>query len=119
MGYYLTSNQRYIDTLDINLDPEEGQLTTDGYSANTYEMGEKRVVCLTLDATAVSSADTLDVTIQTSRDGTTWYSAGAFTQVTSIGSESKIFVVDRYLRAHFDVTGSDVAIDCTLRGEAV
>ena len=46
-------------------------------------------------------ADTLDVKIQDSPDGTTWYDNVAFTQATAATSEKKALVAPfgRYLRA--------------------
>ena len=45
-------------------------------------------------------ADTLDVTIQDSPDGTTWYTAVAFTQATAATTERKTVAnLGRYLRA--------------------
>lgn len=118
MGYQI-QNGRYADTEEISLNPLEGAaVTTDGYS-DVLELGDRGVARLTLDATSVSSGDTLDVTVQTSRDGVTYYTAGTFTQVTAQGAESKLFMLDRFVRAHYNVTGSGVSIACTLTGEAV
>lgn len=116
MGYDMKSGE-YAATQDISLNPLEGQLTVDGYSQE-FEVGDSGVVRLLLDVTAVSGADTLDVDLETSHDGITWYVAGSFTQATAPASERKCFAVDRFVRAHFNVTGSGVAIDCTLTGEA-
>lgn len=117
MGYTTESGQ-YVSTKDLNLDPTEGTLTEDGTSA-TVEVGGHRSVSLTLDVTAVSDSDSLDVTIETTDDDTNWYSVGTFTQATAATTERKTFTVGRKVRASYDVTGSDVSIDCTLRGEAV
>lgn len=116
MGYEMQDGT-YAATSPISLNPLEGQLTVDGYS-QVLEMGDDSVVRLFLDVTAVSTSDTLDVNLETSHDGTTWYVAGSFTQATAPASERKCFAVDRFIRAHFNVTGSDVAIDCTLTGES-
>jgi len=120
MGYTMR-NGKYADTLEINLAPIEGVLTQDGNSA-VVEVGSKRVLNLHLLIDSVSTDDTLDVTIQTSFDGVTWYSAGTFTQATDAGGDPldqrKDFVVNRFVRADFNVGGSSVSIPCTLRGEA-
>jgi hypothetical protein len=115
---YEMQNGRAADTQDIDLSPLEGAaVTVDGYSA-VLELGDRRVARLVLDVTSVSSGDTVDVTVQTSRDGVTYYTAGTFTQVTAAGTERKLFMLDRYVRAYFDVGGSGVSIACTLTGEA-
>jgi len=119
MGYK-KANGIFADVEAINLNPLEGAaVTKDGYSA-VLELGDRGEARLTLAATSVSSADTLDVTIQTSPDGSddSWYTAGTFSQVTEAGSERKVFLLDRFVRAHFDVGGSAVSIACTLLGEA-
>jgi hypothetical protein len=116
MGYF-KANGQYANTEAVVLSPAAA-LTEDGNSAS-LELGDRAVARLTLAATAVSAGDTLDVTVQTSRDGTTWYTSGTFTQVTTTGSETKCFLLDRFVRAAYNVTGSDVSITCTLTGEAV
>jgi hypothetical protein len=117
MGIHMADG-RYANVQEARLDPHEGTLTTDGYS-QVLELGDRGTLRLTLDVTSVSDSDVVDVTIQTSRDGVTWYSAGTFTQVTQVGAEHKAFAIDRFVRAHFNVTGSGVSIACTLRGESV
>lgn len=117
MGY-TKANGQFADVEPIVLNPLEGAaVTVDGYSA-VLELGDRALARLTLAATSVSSGDTVDVTIQTSPDGVNWYTSGTFAQVTAPGSESKLFLLDRFVRAHFDVGGSGVSIACTLAGEA-
>jgi len=122
MGYFQSSG-KWVSTKDIRLDPLVSPLTIDGKSA-VVEMGSKRALYLNLVIASVSTDDTLDVTVETSNDGTNWYSAGAFTQATSAGgaplNQRKMFVVDRFVRADFNVGGAAaISIPCTLRGEAV
>lgn len=117
MGYAMRNGQ-WADTIDLKLNPLEGAaVTTDGYSA-IVEVGDRAIARLVLDATVVSSGDTVDVTVQTSRDGVTFYTSGTFTQVTAVSAESKVFLLDRFVRAHFNVTGAAISIACTLTGEA-
>ena len=111
MGYF-TESGRYADTEELVLNPS-GPLSADENTA-AVELGDRATVRLTLDVTAVDSA--LDVDIETSEDGSTWRVAGSFTQATEVTSERKIFTVDRFVRAAYDVTGNAT---CTLRGEAV
>ena len=116
MGYS-KQNGKWADTRDVNLSPAAA-LAVDTIS-DVHEIGDRASVRLTLDVTAVSSADTLDVTIETSRDGVTWYAAGTFTQVTAISTQRKLFLIDRFIRANYDVGGSAILIAFTLQGEAV
>src|SRR5690349_6963260 len=119
MGYTMR-NGRYANTADVTLNPLEGAaLTVDGKS-QVVELGDRGVLRLRLLCTSVSAADTLDVTVETSRDGVTWYSAGTFTQVTDAAQQDqrKVFAVDRFVRADFNVGGTGVSIACTLTGEA-
>lgn len=103
-GYQMT-NGRWADTIALDLSPA-APIAVDGYSA-AVEVGDYAVARLALTATSVSPSDVLDVTLQTSHDGTTWYTAGTFTQVTANGTERKCFAVDRFVRAHYNVTGSE------------
>jgi hypothetical protein len=120
MGYSMRNGQ-WADTEELKLNPLEGTLTTDGYSA-IVEVGDRAVARLRLLTTAVSSSDVVDVTIQTSRDGITFFTSGTFTQVaTTIDAtwdQRKTFLLDRFVRAHFNVTGAAVSIALTLTGEA-
>lgn len=119
MGYTM-ANGEFADVIDIDLAPLEGStVTTDGNSA-VVELGDRGVIALTLVVGAVSASDSLDVTVQTSRDGVNnWYSAGTFTQATTAATERKTFAVDRFVRANYNVTGSGVSITgVSLTGEA-
>jgi hypothetical protein len=40
---------------------------------------------------ASGTTPTLDVVLQTTADGTNYYTAGSFTQLTTTGTESKVF----------------------------
>lgn len=114
-----TSNGRFIKSVELDLSPAAA-ITEDVKSAKTYELGDKAVARLFLDVTAVSSGETLDVTLETSADGVTWYSAGTFTQATGTTSERKAFAIDRFIRADFNLTSNGApSVTCTLRGEAV
>jgi hypothetical protein len=112
---------KYVGLEEFNLNPVEGTLTVDGKS-NVVELSGPCVVSLSLVHTAVSASDTNDVTVETSPDGTTWHSAGAFTQATETENaawvQAKEFLVDRYVRLDFNVGGTGVSIDCTCSGKA-
>lgn len=106
MGYQMT-NGRWANTIALDLSPTAA-VAVDG-TTPAVELGDHAVARLVLAVTSVSSGESLDVTIETSSDGTTWYTAGAFTQVTATGTERKVFPIDRYVRAKYDVTGSESA----------
>lgn len=120
MGYQMR-NGRWADTQELILTPLESPITIDGYSA-VVEVGDKRVASLRLLTTSASTDDTVVVTVETSRDGVTWYTAHAFTTVAATidatWDQLKSFPIDRFVRAHYNVTGSGVSIACTLLGEA-
>lgn len=112
------SNGQHNGCIDIDLSPTAA-LTTDGYSL-TYELGGPLTVSLKQTVTAVSDSDTLDTTIQASDTGAFGgeeRTVATFTQATAATSQTLSFVGDKYIRAYFNVGGSDVSISCTLRGE--
>lgn len=89
--------------------------------SGVLELGDRAVARLTLSCTALTAGDSFDVTIQTSRNGYDgWYTAGTFTTVSATGSESKVFLLDRFVRAMFDGTdaGGGISYTCTVTGEA-
>jgi hypothetical protein len=81
-------------------------------------IGDLGTLRLLLDVT-VDNGTTLDVTIETSYDGSTaWRSLGAFAQVSGVGSERKSFPgCDRYARAVSTIVGT--AWTYSVTGEAV
>jgi len=123
MGHTLGSGPfsgRYSGCEDISLSPAAA-LTVDAVS-DVIELGGPKPVRLTLDVTAVSASDTLDVTIQGSEtnDFSTsgeYRTLATYTQNTAASKQSLSFVGARFIRANFDVTGTDVSIACTLTGE--
>jgi hypothetical protein len=120
---YKTSKGIFVNAVDLNLNPLVSPITADGYSAVIELPGDQTVARLRLLTTVMSASDVVDVTIQTSTDGVTYYTAGTFTQVaTTIDAtwdQRKIFPVDRYVRALFDATGAALSISLTLTGEAL
>lgn len=66
-----------------------------------------------LHVTAVSASDTLDVDIEHSTNGTDWVTLASFAQASAIGAERIAIAgtINRYLRAVWDVTGTDVSIN--------
>lgn len=109
MGYHIATGAeagRYADVeaLAFYIPAEQ---SADGAS-NVLELGDRRVLRLVLDATAVDGeAPTLDVTVECSADGATWYTAGAFTHLAAPGSERIVCPADRFARIAWDVGGED------------
>ncbi len=103
----------------LNLSPGAA-VTADSYSA-AFELGDRAVARLTLDVTALTGGDALDVVVECSHDGTTWYTSGSFTQATGVTAETKCFLLDRHVRAYYNVTdaGGGVSATFTLTGETV
>lgn len=66
-----------------------------------------------LHVLSVSASDSVDVTIEDSTNGTDWDLLGTFANVTAAGVERIEIAgtVNRYLRAVWDVTGTDVSIN--------
>lgn len=78
--------------------------TTDSASFITDDVG---TVVAELAVSAVSGSPTLDVTLQTSKDGTTWVTVGSFAQKTGVATERKIFTgLDTYCRWHRVLAGT-------------
>lgn len=90
-------------------------------TTDEFYVGDCGVLRCTLTCTAVSgTSPTLDTVVQTSADGSTWYSAGSFTQVTGAGAERKTFAVDRWVRFSHTIGGSSTpTVTAKLDGEAV
>lgn len=103
---------------DLDLSPSAA-LTADTTS-QVVELGGPKPCRLTLNVTAVSTDDILDVTIQGSdtNDFTNDVrTLATFTQVTAATKQSLSFLGARFIRANFNVTGTGVSISCSLTGE--
>lgn len=118
MGYE-KANGEWADTEDVELASSAARTATgDGSSV---EVGDRGVVRLLLDVTAASgTSPTLDVTVETSFDGTTWRQAGTFTQQTAVGTERKSFSgLDRFVRVTWTIGGTTPSFTFEVSGEAV
>lgn len=115
MGY-LTSKQEYVDSLTYTWTQAAQSADANGAS---LELGRNRSCRATLDVTSVSASDTLDVKMQGSDDGTTWFDIVSFTQATGATTERKTFVGARFVRPVFDVGGASISISSTVALEAV
>ena len=118
MGYQ-TNGGKYVDTIELRIGPAAALTAAATTNGAAVELGRNRAVTLTLATSAVSASDTLDVTIQSSQDGTNWYTSGTFVQHTAPASETKTFICGRFMRPVFVVAGSAISISATLIGEAV
>lgn len=91
-------------------------------NGTAVELDDMNTLRLDLATTARSgTTPTLDVTIQTSADGSTnWSSIGTFTQVTNTGTQHKVFTgLDRYVRASWTIGGTTPSFTFAITGEAV
>jgi len=115
---YTTTDGQFVDSREVVLHPSAARTATANGSV-VEETAHRRIAALVLDITAASGTNpTLDVTVQTSRDGSTWYSAGAFTQATATSTQRKTFALDRYVRAQWTIGGTDTpTFTFDLRGE--
>ena len=117
MGFN-TSTGRWADTRDLSL-AAAGARTATG-TGSAVEVGDRGVARLFLNITAASgTTPTLNVTIQTSHDGTTWRSAGTFTQATAVSSQRSAFNIDRFVRATWTIAGTTPSFNFTISGDAV
>lgn len=123
MGYH-RQDRKWADTEDIVLAPLA--LRDDAEATGPeLELGDRATVRLALTVTAkAGTAPTLDVTIETSHDGANWYEAGAFDQLSDPSVTTPlvvrgIFAIDRFVRAKWEVGGSDnPSLTFSLDGEA-
>lgn len=91
-------------------------------SGTAQEIADRGAVRLLLDVTAASgTTPTLDVTVETSYDGSTgWTSLGTFTQNTAVSSQRKNFSgADRFVRASWVIAGTTPSFTFSIVGEAV
>lgn len=116
---YVTSDGVYVDAATLNLNPTGGTTIAaagTSYSA-VYELGRFKNVVATLNVVSVSTDDTLDVTIESSDDMTTWYTVAAFTQYEDDADDDTEIkgctAVGKFLRAKYVAAGSSVAVVCS------
>lgn len=99
---------------------EDGATLTASANGSGRELLHRRNLVLELDVTAhTGGGDTLDVTVQTSEDNSTWRTLGTFTQSTAVGTERKSFPgADRFVRYAATLAGAGVSTTFTIIGEA-
>lgn len=108
---------RYVDTITLKA---SGAQTVSTVGATTAA-NEHAAARLTLAVTASSgTTPTLDVVVETSADGTTWRSLGAFAQKTGVASERKSFAgCDSFIRYNATVGGTTPSFTYSVIGSAV
>lgn len=118
MGYRMQDGS-WADTEAVTLLGSSTQ--TASTNSTGIELGDRAMWRGTLDVTAASgTTPTLDVTLQTSADNSTWRTLGTFTQKTTTGSERKSFAgCDRYVRATSVIAGTTPSFTFSIAGEAV
>ena len=80
--------------------------TAETYYSSTVNVGRYHEAEVFVDVTAETATATLDVTIQTSPDGTTWFTHTSFDQITATGqSVKRISIIGHYLRVKYVVAG--------------
>lgn len=119
MGYNINSGKyagQFADTRDLVLQPSAAQTAT--FNGAAFELGDRRVARLKLDVTAASgTTPTLDITVQISRDGVTWYTSGTFAQKTGVSNELKAFLLDRFVRIAATLGGTTPNFTFSVAGE--
>lgn len=117
MGYRMV-NGRWANTEDTTLAASAARTATG--TGTAVELGDRTVGRLLLNVTAASgTGPTLDVTIECSADGVTWYTSGTFAQKTAAGTERKLFMLDRFVRARWTIAGTTPSFAFSIAGEAV
>lgn len=93
---YTTRSGRHGDIKTVVLVGAQAYAAT--FNGAGVETADRGTLCLNLDVTAITG--TLDVAIQTSKDGVTWRAVATFAQASGVTSERKSFVgIDRFVRA--------------------
>lgn len=114
MGYR-KQNGEWADTEELIV-KASGTIAAD-VDGDSLELGDRSTLRLLVTATAASG--TMDITMQTSPDNSTWRTLGTFTQLTGTGSERKSFPgCDRFVRASYNVSGGG-SYTLSIVGEAV
>lgn len=98
-----------------------GTARTSNGSGAPVPTGKAHTARVTLDVTAVSgTTPSATVTIETSEDGSSWRSLGAFTAATAVGKQRRSFSgLDRLIRATWAITGTTPSLTFSVSGELV
>jgi len=116
MGYH-RKDGKFCDVETITLNPAEGTTITGDTESDVLELGDRAVARIRQNVTA-NAATSLDTTIQTGpTPAGPWLTVGTFAQVTTPAEETIVVLLDRFVKAVFNHTGSG-AIVVTCEGEA-
>lgn len=87
----------------------------------SVDLGIHSGLSLDLAVTTKSGTNpTLDLRIETSKDGVTWRTLDAFPQVTGVGPSAQLFAgADRYVRAVWTLGGTTPAFTFALSGQSL
>lgn len=115
MSHYLTSKLEHVDIRAFSLMPiGGGSLAAAATTLSLpYEVAYRRSCTAKLVVTSVTASDTCDVTIESTDDGTNWYTVCTFTQATGASTQRKSFVAGRQIRSKTvvaDAGGGGVAV---------
>lgn len=95
-----------------------GTVTANGNGGSGQSSSSYTTARLTLAVTAASgTTPSMTVTVETSGDGTTWTSVGAFAAKTAVASERKTFSgLDNFVRCSWAVTGTTPSFTASVSG---
>lgn len=115
---YFVGGQRSAHTFDVSMLSATATATGTGAA---IELGDLATLRLDLTVSAASgTTPSLTVSIETSKDGSTWRSLGSFVAATTTTSERKSFVgCDRYARVSYTISGTTPSFTFSVKGEAL
>lgn len=123
MGSYKNSDGTWADLSDLVVQDNVTRTATG--NSTPIEVGDRGVANLEVVVTAASgTTPTLDIAIQTSKDGSgtglgAWRTIASFAQLTAAGSERKSFAgLDRFVRATSTIGGTTPSFTYSVKGEA-
>lgn len=115
---YTTRTGLYVNSEDVTLASPAAH-TASG-TGDAVELGPFTTLRLVVTTSAVSgTTPTLDLTVETSHDGSTWRSHGTLAQITATGTQRKSFGgLDRYARLAWTVGGTTPSFTFGVTAEA-
>lgn len=124
MGGFTTSQDEYVAGKDVTLKASSAVTATG--TTTGMDVGGLPTLRAQVRVTNVTggTSPTVTVTVQTSHDNgvaDAWRTAGAaFAALDAVGnSPYQCFVVDRYVRVSYAITGTPTGITFSVEGEAV
>jgi hypothetical protein len=91
-------------------------------NTSSVEVGSRHTLRLKLDVTAASgTTPSLTVNVQTSADGSAWYTVGSFAAKTAVSAENKSFSgLDRFVRLQWGApSGTSPNFSFNVTGELI